>query len=273
MKKKVETTFLDQSRWDHDYGTASLEILEKNPDEFIVSTSKFSRAKLDLIQAMGDIRGKKILDFGCGRGEFSIALAKMGAIVTGIDIGSDLIELSRQVAELNGVSCDFVVGSIHELPFEDGSFDFVVGNDILHHLPQQGVADSVKEAYRVLGPGGKALFTEPMENSKAFDFLQNLIPVGEPGTSRYRPSILQRAKFKKFLEEVDDRQLSQAELVKAKGGFRKAEFSYYGLLIRLQRLFPAPAVRKALLSIDKVLTHNYSPFKILGQKGLIIYTK
>ncbi len=80
-------------------------------------------------------------------------------------------------------------------------------------------------------------------------------------------------RFKKFLEEVDDRQLSNVELTKAKGGFRKVEFKYYGLLIRLQRLFPAPVVRKMLLSIDKVLTNDYSPFKVLGQKALVIYRK
>lgn len=271
--KTVENTYINQSRWNNAYGKLNLAIIQDNPEKFIIDPTNFSRVKLDLIGAMSKIEKKRILDFGSGRGEFSVALAKLGGIVTGIDIGEDLIELAKRVATVNNVKCEFFVSSIDKLQFEDNTFDFVVGNDILHHLPINGVVESLNEAYRVLKPRGMALFTEPIENSKIFNYIQNLFPVGKPNTPQYRPSILQRVRFKAYLEEADDRTLSNIELTDAKGCFREIEFRYYGLLIRLMRLFPNPKLRELLNTIDFFLTHKHSPIKKLSQQVLVIYRK
>ncbi|MBN1874738.1 MAG: class I SAM-dependent methyltransferase [Anaerolineae bacterium] len=244
-----------------------MAVIQDTPEKFVIDPEKLSIEKLDLIKAMSDIEKKQILEFGSGRGEFSVALAKLGGIVTGIDIGENLIELARRVATTNNVDCEFVVGSIDKLQFEDNLFDFVVGNGILHHLPKKAVLNSLNEAYRVLKPGGMALFTEPIENSRVFDFVQNLFPVGR------RPSILQRAKWIAFLEAADDRALSNAELTDAKGCFREIEFKYYGLLIRLTRLFPGSKFRQLLQTIDLFLTHKYSPIKKLSRVILVTYRK
>ena len=72
---------------------------------------------MDLIQAIGNIPGSEVLEFGSGRGEFTVALAKLGASATGIDVGEDLVKLARRVALLNQVQCEYVVGRIEELPF------------------------------------------------------------------------------------------------------------------------------------------------------------
>ena len=92
--------------------------------------------------------------------------------------------------------------------------------------------------------------------SDGFDF-----PVGKPDTPKYRPSILQRASYKRYLEEADDRALSNSELTEAKGSFRQIEFRYYGLLNYLKRIFPNHKLRKLLTTIDLYLTHKYSPIK------------
>lgn len=273
MKDDIEHVVKDQSRWNDAYGKANLEDIQISPDKFIVDPTKLPRQQLDILHAMSDIKEKRILEYGSGRGEFSTALAKLGAIVIGIDLGEDLVRLSKTVAELNNVKVDFVVGSIDELYFDNGIFDFVVGNNILHHLTRRGVVDSLKEAFRVLKPGGVALFTEPIEDSKIFDFIQNLFPIGKPHALQSRPSILQREEWKRYLREADDRSLSSTELMDAKGSFKEIEFEYYGLLIRLIRLFPNAKFRELMKAIDSLLTHKYSPIRKLSQSVLVIYRK
>lgn len=274
--KQVESDYKSQSRWNDGYGKSGLAVIRDTPEKFIIEPGKLSRQKLDLIEVMANMEKKEILEFGSGRGEFSVALAKLGGVVTGIDIGEDLVKLANKIAEVNNVKCNFVVGNIGKLPFENETFDYVVGNAILHHLPGNGVIDSLKEAYRVLKPRGMALFTEPVENSRIFDFMQNLFPVGK-GTLQYRPSILQREEWAAYLEKADDRDLSNTELNEAKGCFKDVEFKYYGLLFRLIRLIPAFKYRKQsekiLNIIDSFLTHRYSPVKKLSQAVLVVYRK
>jgi len=268
---KIKEEFVVQHRWNY-YGISKLEDVNLNPEKFIIDLQKLDKIQYDLIRSIGDIKGKTVLEFGSGCGEFSVALAKLGARVTGIDIGSDLVKLSNLVAELNDVRCEFVTGSIDKLDFENEIFDFVIGMDILHHLPKHMVIDSLHEAYRVIKPEGKAFFIEPIENSKLFDFIQNLFPLGSD-SNQYRPSILQREKWKKYINEADDRSLSTNELINAKNGFSKVECKYYGLFIRLTRIFHGKIFRRILNNIDSLLTKKYSPIKKLSQQILVIYEK
>lgn len=271
--KTIENSYQCQERWNKLIGESNLAVIQASPEKFIVDPNKLSRQRQNLIEAMGDVKGKFILEYGSGRGELSVALAKLGGIVTGIDIGKDLVELAKRIANVNNVQCEFFVSSVDDLNFQDNSFDFVVGNAILHHLPKKAVVDSLNEAYRVLRPGGMALFNETIENSRVFDFLQNLFPVGKPGSLYYRPSILQREQWAEYILQVDDRSLSNRELKNAQGRFYEVEFRYSGLLIRLARLYPNPKLSKFLDNIDKFLTHKYSPVKKLSQVALVVYRK
>src|SRR5437016_871979 len=109
-----------------------------------------------------DLRGAGVLDYGCGDGKFSLRLASLGARVVGVDISPKLIEQARASAsnlDLNGLSPQFIVGDAHHTPFDDNSFDYVFGNGVLHHLD---LDKAYAEIARVLRPGGKALFMEPM---------------------------------------------------------------------------------------------------------------
>lgn len=269
----LENQYKNQSRSNYVYGVQGLKTFELNPKLFVVNESGFSRQKKALIRAMADINGKRVLEFGSGQGIFAVAMAKLGAIVTGIDLGKDLVELSKKVAEVNNVGIDFIFGNIRELPFEDNAFDFVVGNGVLHHLPRNWLCNSLAEAYRVLKPGGKAMFTEPIENIKIFDFIQNLVPVGEPNSPQYRPSILQRKKWKHYAHTVDDRSLSDRELIEDKGDFKYVKLEYYGFLIRLGRLCSTVHFIRFMELVDCFLTHKLSPVKKLSQCVLVEYSK
>src|SRR5512132_3102862 len=100
---------------------------------------------------LGDLRGREVLELGCGMGEITTLLARSGARVTAIDLSPARIEVARRRAELHGV---------HEaLPFGDERFDAVVGKAILHHLD---VTRAARELHRVLRPSGHAAFAEPL---------------------------------------------------------------------------------------------------------------
>lgn len=124
---------------------------------------------------LGDVRGRTVLEYGCGDGLNTVVLARRGARVKALDISPELINVARQRLIANGVTADveFIVGSAHDLPLPDDSVDVVFGMAILHHLD---LALSAAEVHRVLRKGGRAIFQEPVRNSKLINFLRGLIP-------------------------------------------------------------------------------------------------
>jgi SAM-dependent methyltransferase len=133
---------------------------------------------------LGDVRGLRIVDFGCGSGANAVQLANRGAHVWAVDISEDLVRLAVRRMAVNGRTggAQFVVGSAHDLPFPDGSIDVVFGIAILHHLDLALVS---REVWRVLRPGGRAIFQEPVRNSATVKFVRSLIPYRAPDISPF----------------------------------------------------------------------------------------
>ncbi len=140
---------------------------------------------------LGDVTGKRIVDFGCGSGANTLLLTGRNAHVWGVDISEDLIRLASRRLEVNGRPGDaqFMVGSAHDLPFPGDSIDIVFGIAILHHLDLKLVS---REVYRVLRPGGRAIFQEPVRNSAVVRFLRSLIPYHAPDISPYERPLTDR---------------------------------------------------------------------------------
>jgi SAM-dependent methyltransferase len=133
---------------------------------------------------LGDVRGRRVVDFGCGSGANTVLLANRGADVWGVDISADLIRLAERRLAVNGRAggARFVVASAHDLPFPDGSVDVLFGIAILHHLDLHLVS---REVHRVLRPGGRAIFQEPVRNSRAVRAIRALIPHRAPDVSPF----------------------------------------------------------------------------------------
>jgi SAM-dependent methyltransferase len=131
---------------------------------------------------LGDVRGRDVLDLGCGSGSNTALLALRGARVCGLDLSPDLITLARRRLEINRIAGDvrFVVGSAHAIDLPDSSIDVVFGIAILHHVDLTRTAG---EIVRVLRPGGRAIFQEPVRNSRLIRGIRRLIPYRAPDVS------------------------------------------------------------------------------------------
>src|SRR5204862_7474750 len=123
---------------------------------------------------LGDVQGRTVLDFGCGSGSNTLLLTRRGAHVIGVDISADLIALARRRLALNGSpgTAHFIVGSAHDLPVESNSLDVVFGIAILHHLDLETTS---REVHRVLKPGGRAIFQEPVRDSRLMRTLRRCV--------------------------------------------------------------------------------------------------
>jgi ubiquinone/menaquinone biosynthesis C-methylase UbiE len=127
--------------------------------------STFARATRGFIDdLLADARvsaGMDVLDLACGPGAVAAAAAGRGALPVGLDFSSAMIALAR--AGHPGIR--FEEGDAEALPFADGSFDAVVSNFGVHHVPEP--IRALREAYRVLRSGARVAFTAwaaPTEN-------------------------------------------------------------------------------------------------------------
>jgi ubiquinone/menaquinone biosynthesis C-methylase UbiE len=101
-----------------------------------------------------ETRGLRVLDAGCGQGIDLALYASAGAVVSGIDLTTRHVELSRLHLAALGLKGEVFEGDAESLPFPDASFDRVSSNGVLHHTPDMPAA--LREIRRVLGPGGEA---------------------------------------------------------------------------------------------------------------------
>ncbi len=123
---------------------------------------------------LGDVRGKTVLEYGCGSGTYTVALAARGARVIAFDISPELLALARKRVETHHCEgVQLLLGTAHALPFPDGSIDLIFGMAILHHLDLEIAAG---ELQRVLRKGGRAIFKEPLRNSKLYAWLRQFFP-------------------------------------------------------------------------------------------------
>jgi len=104
---------------------------------------------------LGNVKGKKILDAGCGTGVYSKMLAEKGAKVTGIEISENMVEIAKEHCKDLGVKFD--KGSVDELPYEDDSFDIIVASLVIHYFVDP--TEVFKEFHRVLKKDGILVFS------------------------------------------------------------------------------------------------------------------
>jgi ubiquinone/menaquinone biosynthesis C-methylase UbiE len=111
---------------------------------------------------LGEVKGKRILDAGCGTGYLTRKLTNKGALVTGVDISSKMIEIARQKSIETEFEIEYYVDSCSQLKCcNDDVFDAIVSNYVLMDIPD--LEGTIKAFDRVLKPNGIAIiiFSHP----------------------------------------------------------------------------------------------------------------
>lgn len=107
-----------------------------------------------MLRLLGDVRGQRILDAGCGSGSTSVALVDRGAEVSGFDVSAAMVEIALR----NLPDVDLRVHDLAKpLPWADDAFDTVVASLVLHYLPDW--SGPMSEFHRVLTLGGRLLIS------------------------------------------------------------------------------------------------------------------
>jgi SAM-dependent methyltransferase len=100
--------------------------------------------------------GGAALDFGCGVGRLTQALARRFASCTGVDISKEMVSRAERLNKYP--HCRYVVNAESRLPFRDGEFAFIYCNIVLQHVPKRFAEEYLREFVRILGAGGILVF-------------------------------------------------------------------------------------------------------------------
>ena len=141
--------------------------------------------RLDWIENLVSLQGKRVLDVGCGGGILADSMARKGADVLGIDLATKALK----VAQLHAIEAQTCGVHYQEISAEalaaeqPGTFDVVTCMEMLEHVPDP--ASVVKACAALVKPGGHVFFSTINRNAKAFlfaivgaEYLLNLLPRG-----------------------------------------------------------------------------------------------
>lgn len=155
--------------------------------------------RLDFIDARAELKGKKVLDIGCGGGILSESMLQRGAQVKGIDLGKAPLAVAKIHAKEKNLDIEYQAISAEALAAQEpASFDVVTCMEMLEHVPNP--AAIIEACATLTKPGGQVFFSTINRNPKSFlfaivgaEYILNLLP---KGTHEYekliRPSELDR---------------------------------------------------------------------------------
>jgi len=123
-------------------------------------------------QHLGPVAGKSLLDLGCGAGENSVYFAQQGAHCVAADYSPGMVEVALKLAAANQIPIEGRVINAMAIDFPDATFDIVYVANLLHHLPDPKQA--IREMHRVLKPGGKLCFWEPLKHNPVINVYRRI---------------------------------------------------------------------------------------------------
>jgi ubiquinone/menaquinone biosynthesis C-methylase UbiE len=100
-----------------------------------------------------------MLDAGCGIGRYSVFFAEQGIKVSGIDISAEAVEVAKAWLHKKSLHADLAVGDVSNLQFDNETFDLVVTDGVLDHVPMKDAKKMIQEIWRVLKPSGYLFIT------------------------------------------------------------------------------------------------------------------
>lgn len=153
--------------------------------------------RLDYIDGLAPLSGKKVLDVGCGGGILAESMAKRGAIVTGIDLGEAPLSVAKLHLLESNAEVDYRKIAAEDLAITHaGEFDVVTCMEMLEHVPDP--ASTIAACATLVRPGGKVFFSTINRNPKSYlfaiigaEYVLRLLPRGTHDYEKFiKPSEL-----------------------------------------------------------------------------------
>ncbi|MCK5642605.1 MAG: bifunctional 2-polyprenyl-6-hydroxyphenol methylase/3-demethylubiquinol 3-O-methyltransferase UbiG [Gammaproteobacteria bacterium] len=177
---------------------ASLASRWWDPNSEFKPLHEINPLRLDYIDERSSLKGKKVLDVGCGGGILSESMAQRGAQVTGIDMGEAQLSVAKLHQLESGVEVDYQLISAEQLA-EDApeSFDVVTCMEMLEHVPDP--SSVIAACSRLVKPGGHVFFSTINRNPKSYlfaivgaEYIMQMLPKGTHDYSKFiKPSELE----------------------------------------------------------------------------------
>ena len=124
---------------------------------------------LEVLERLVGPSSKEVVDIGCGGGALVRALTARGAKVIEVEVNEEQLAPALR-SDDGGSGARYLIGRAQELPLEDASVDAAVFMRTLHHVPPGELLSALREARRVLRPGGVAYVAEPLAEGEFYTF-------------------------------------------------------------------------------------------------------
>lgn len=150
--------------------------------------------RLKYIETYTKLINKKVLDVGCGGGILTEAIALKNNLVTGIDIGEDLLEIATGHAQQTGVDIEYVCATVENFltaqPIRNNSYDVITCMELLEHVPDP--SSVINSCRQLLKPNGSLFLSTINRNIQAYlqtkivaEYLFKLLPMDTHEYSKY----------------------------------------------------------------------------------------
>jgi ubiquinone/menaquinone biosynthesis C-methylase UbiE len=130
-------------------------------------TADFTGTLREMILRYGIDGALSVLDVGCGDGEKTFYISPHVQWSVGNDSDENIVKIAKN--KYNSSNLEFQVARAESLPFSNSSFDALLFNQTLHHVPTEKQIEALKESHRVLQFKGRLLITEPIHGSGSFE--------------------------------------------------------------------------------------------------------
>jgi 2-polyprenyl-3-methyl-5-hydroxy-6-metoxy-1,4-benzoquinol methylase len=238
----TENTIKNKQHYDKLYANVDVSAILKNinnVDAYLNKVTKIDTSWVCLYYNgfSKELKGKKVLELGCGNCYNAAVMASLGAKVYANDISSEIGVIIQKLN--NEANFDFPIsyieGDFLKSATEFQNFDIVVGKAFVHHLTPEQEIQFLKKIHKCLKPNGIVRFVEPAVNNKFIDWLRWMVPVSG------RPSSLQAKKFKQWkINDPHPERDNSGKHYKKIGlqFFKEVDVISVGAIERFNRLFP-----------------------------------